>query len=94
MIEGIGELTAQQVSRVEQQAVVAGQENVNREISRAAIRRPVEAASGSQKQDAGGQNESKPNGKYNLEHKFPVYEKYDQAGELIMQLPPVHNDKA
>ena len=94
MIEGIGELTAQNVTRVEQQALVAGHENANREMSRVAVRRPVEAASGSQKRDAGSQNEAKPNGKYNLEHKFPVYEKYDQDGELIMQLPPVHNGKA
>ena len=89
MIESIGEISAQQTTRGDQQAVAAGQEKASREISRAAARRPVEDASQSREAKPDEQGASR----YNLEHKFPVYEKYGRDGELILQVPPVHDDQ-
>jgi hypothetical protein len=89
MIEAIGEVSAQQTTRGDQQAVAAAQEKASREIDRAAVQRPVEETSDSQKAKADDQGDTR----YNLEHKFPVYEKYGRDGELILQVPPVHDDE-
>lgn len=90
MIEGIGEVTAQQMTRGDQQAVVAGQEKAQREINQAAAKRPVEKPADSPE----AKTEDQDQGRYNLEHKVPVYEKYGPHGELLLQLPPVHADEA
>jgi hypothetical protein len=90
MIEGIGELTAQQTIRADQQAMTAGQASAVRELVRTAAQRPVEESSDSRK--AAAEKEETTESKYNLEHKFPVFEKYGKDGELILQVPPVHEE--
>jgi len=90
MIEGIGEIATQQAIRVDQEAMAAGQANVIREMVRTAAQRPVEESSDSRK--ARTEKEEKTDSKYNLEQKFPVFEKYNEVGELVLQVPSIHEE--
>ncbi len=94
MIEVIGEVTGSNVVRADQQTVIAGQDSTIREMERAVARRPVEQSSDAQKQKAEAEKKEELKSGYNLEHKFPVFEKYNQDGELVLQIPPVHEERA
>ena len=88
MIEGIGEVSVQKVSQAAQQAVASNHQAATRETARKAETRPVEKTTEPEKE----RDETKKTSRYNLDHKFPVFERYDKGGELILQLPPVHDD--
>jgi hypothetical protein len=61
---------------------------------RTAVQRPVEQPCDSQKQKANAEKKETTESGYTLDHKFPVFEKYNEDGTLILQVPSVHEDEA
>ena len=91
MIELASEATVQQVNRTEQNQAFSHKETVQQEAREVLADRPVEKSEESVKAKAA---DKQTETKYNLENNRIIIEKYDENGDLILQMPPVHSDEA
>jgi len=93
MIELASEATVQQVTRTEQNQAFSHKETVQQEAREVLADRPVEKSEESVKAKA-TDKQTETETKYNLENNRIIIEKYDENGDLILQMPPVHSDEA
>ncbi|MCP3955366.1 MAG: hypothetical protein GY697_24560 [Desulfobacterales bacterium] len=93
MIELASEATVQQVTRADQNQAFSQKDTVQHETQKVLADRPVEKSEESAKaKDAEKKDEIET--RYNLENNRIIIEKYDENGDLILQMPPVHTDEA
>ncbi len=93
MIELASEAIVQQVTRTDQNQAFNHKDTVQHEAQKVVADRPVEKSEESVKaKEAEKQEESET--RYNLENNRIIIEKYDENGDLILQMPSVHSDKA
>jgi len=91
MIELASEATVQQVTRADQNQAFSHKDSVQQETQKVVADRPVEKSEETVKaKTAEKQDETET--KYNLEDNRIIIEKYDENGDLILQMPPVHSD--
>ena len=93
MIEIASEATVQQVTRAEQNQAFSHKDNVQQESQKVVADRPVEKSEESMKAKE-AEKQDKSETRYNLENNRIIIEKYDEKGDLILQMPPVHSDEA
>lgn len=92
MIELASEAVVQQVARTDQNQAFSHRDTVTHETQKVVADRPVEKSEeAAEAKNEDEQNEAKT--RYNLDHDRIVIEKYDENGELILQLPSVHSDE-
>ena len=93
MIELASEATVQQVTRADQNQAFSHKETVRHEAQKVIADRPVEKSEESAASKATAKQDETET-RYNLENKRIIIEKYDENGNLILQMPPVHFDDA
>ncbi len=93
MIELASEATVQQVTRAGQNQAFSHKETVQHEAQKVLADRPVEKSEESARAKAADKPDETET-KYNLENNRIIIEKYDENGDLILQMPPVHSDEA
>jgi hypothetical protein len=92
MIELASEATVQQVTRADQNQAFNQKDTVQQETQKVLADRPVEKSEESAKAKPAEKQEETET-KYNLENNRIIIEKYDENGDLILQMPPVHSDE-
>ncbi len=93
MIELASEAIVQQVTRADQSQAFSHKDTVQQETQKVVTDRPVEKSEESVKAKAAEKQEETET-RYNLENNRIIIEKYDENGDLILQMPPLHSDKA
>ena len=93
MIELASEATVQQVTRADQNQAFNHKEATQQEAQKVLAERPVEKSEESTQAKAADKQDGTET-RYNLENNRIIIEKYDANGYLILQMPPVHSDKA
>ena len=88
MIELASEATVQQVTRADQNQAFSHKDTVQHETHKVLADRPVEKSEESPKAKE-TEKQDKTETRYNLENKRIIIEKYDENGDLILQMPPV-----
>ena len=93
MIALASEATVQQVTRADQNQAFSHKDTVQHEAQKAIAERPVEKSEEGNKAKA-TEKKDETETKYNLAGKRIVIEKYDENGDLILQVPRVHTEEA
>ena len=91
MIELASEAVVQQVARTDQNQVLSHKDTVENETQKVVADRPIEKSEEAAEAKAETEQDESQT-RYNLDHNRIVIEKYDENGELILQLPSVHSD--
>ncbi len=92
MIELASEATVQQVTRTDQNQAFNHRDTVQHETQKVIADRPVEKSEESVKAKA-DEKQLETETRYNLENNRIIIEKYDENGDLILQMPPVHSNE-
>ena len=92
MIELASEATVQQVTRADQNQAFSHKDTVQHETQKVIADRPVEKSEESTKAKA-AEKQDETETRYNLEDNRITFEKYDENGNLILQVPAVLTDE-
>lgn len=93
MIELASEAVVQRVARTDQSQAFSHKETVEHETQKVLADRPVEKSEETEEVKAKPKQDETET-RYNLYDKRIVIEKYDENGDLILQIPSVHSDEA
>ena len=90
MINTIGEFTAQQPLRANQESAVGNQTAMVQKSIKASIARPVDKTNNSRRSDMHDKEEEKAETtpRHRIEDGQVVLEKYNRQGELVDKVPP------
>ena len=88
MINNISEGTLRVATKIDPSGAIHEKEVSQQKANEVRVARPVEKSDQGNKAEAHKAKEDETTGKYLLNDKHVVFEKYDKNGDLILRIPP------